>query len=711
MTEKRFTLKTKEGSQRLLVLFIVIIFVFSFFGQMIQSNCGKIKIERITIDSRGAELNGELYYPAGTCSEDSLPGVVVTHGGGCNFGVSRGIAYELARRGFVVFNVSAYGSGASNMPRYDENGNGENGLVIFLSPMGLLDAVNYLRSLAFVDPTRVGLIGHSMGAGRSATTALTDCGFYTFNDIMINVLAETFGETFTEEEIYQDADTLAKDRLDEGQFALYEHIRDEKWVEYSTRLHSVILMGLDMVPLYAGTVEVAGHEVTRNVNCNVAYFSGEFDSFWSFNTKEETKASWYSPEQDLAFDTWYALNDEEAKLTELGGLFEASAADSAELKAAFDARTSRVIALASKETHSRDFLSTKMTTLISKFFEQTLGFNNGDLGAADSKPIDARSNSWYWRQICNCISMFAMFGLILSLAGILIHTKTFGPCVIEVAESDRPKFNKKVYWLSALATVIFGFLAIYIALGSSGLQTAMMFTPNQFLPLTRNAFMTAAFLVMLAIASIIILAYATSNNKKATGESGLKALNIKVGAARVWKYILLAICLIAGAYASLAVIDYFFGQDYRAWMTIFTQMKADYWFIALKYAIPYFFLYLIISAAINYCIRTDIPEWKDDLLTVVINSLGIWLCALINYLIVYFNGYQGVFFCNFFIAYQVVLIVPITVFLSRKLYRLTNSIWPGAALNALLVSWSLTSAVGVGDVYIAQTWLGNFLNF
>lgn len=711
MPTKKYTLTTKEGCKKLFALFIVIIFVVSLIGQLIQTNCGSIKIERINFDARGSELNGELYTPAGVSSKDKLPGVVVTHGGGCGFGVTRGIAYELARRGFVVFNVSAYGSGASTMPRYDENGNGEEGLVIFMSPMGLLDAVNYLRSLPYVDPTRVGLIGHSMGAGRSATTALTDCGYYTFNDIMINVLADDFGQTFTEEEIYEDADTLAAERLDDGQLALYEHIRAEKKEYYDTRLHAVILMGLDMVPLYAGTATVAGYEVPRNVNCNVAYFSGEYDSFWSFPTKEETKASWYANGKDLAFETWYGLDDQNAANTEFGKLYEVSAADNAGLKAAFDSRTARITALATKETHSRDFLSTKMTSLISKYFEQTLGYNRGELGAAGSAPIDARSNSWYWRQVCNAIAMFAMFGMIVALAGILFRTDAFSPCVNEVEDSARPKLDKKATWIGAIATIVLSFLAIYLALGSSGLVSAMWLTPNDAFPIVRNAFMTGFFLIELAVMSVIIVCFYCFYNKKKGLDTGFKALNVKTKFVNALKYIAAAIILIAAAYGSLAVIDYFFGQDYRFWMTIFTVMKADYWFIALRYAIPFFLLYLVISCGVNYSVRTDIPAWKDDLYAIVINSAGIWLCALINYLIVYFNGYQGVFFCNFFIAYQVVLIVPLTVFISRKLYRLTNSIWPGAALNALLVSWSLASAAGIGDVYIAQTWLGNFLNF
>lgn len=703
------SLKDREGRIRLLWLLLAIIFFSSLLGQLFQTDFGKIKIEQITTDFRGAELNGELYYPAGTSSQDKLPAVVVTHGGGCGYGVTKGIASELARRGFVVFNMSAYGSGMSTWPKYDELGNGESGVVIFMTTMGLLDGVDFVRNLAFVDETRVGLIGHSMGAGRAATTAKADCGFLTLNDALINLLSDSFGQKFTEEEILLDADTLAADRLNDAELAEYNLLRAEKAAYFDSRLKSVILMGLDMVPLYSEPVSIAGHEVTRNVNCNVGYFSGEYDSFWSFPDKDGAKSSWYS--SDINFDTWYSLDDNAGSSEVCGNLYDTSVVDNAKLKEAFDNRDARIVSLASKETHSRDFFSTKMSTMISRYFEQTLGYNNGELGSASSSPIAASKNIWPWRSILNCIAMFAMFTMIIVLAAMLLSTKFFGACLAQANEDARPKLDKKGRVIVSILTAVVGFLAIYIALGSSGLVSAMVLNPSALFPVTRNAFMTGFVLLYLVIGTVLIVMVTGLLSKKNGAKASLSVVFPKIGFVKVLKCILLAITLVAAAYASLGVINYFFGQDYRFWMTIFPLMKADYWFIALRYAVPFFFMYLLIGAGINYTTRSDIPEWKDTLNAVIINSVGIWICALINYAIVFFNGYQGVFFCNFFIAYQILLVFPVTVLFTRKMYKLTNTLWVGAALNSLLVSWSLTAATGLGDIYVAQTTLGNFLNF
>ena len=133
------------------------------------------------------------------------------------------------------------------------------------------------------------------------------------------------------------------------------------------------------------------------------------------------------------------------------------------------------------------------------------------------------------------------------------------------------------------------------------------------------------------------------------------------------------------------VIEYLFAQDYRGWMTVFSDMKGEYWVIGLRYVVFIFPMYLIMGAAINFTVRNDIPQWKDTLITVITNSLGIWICCLINILLAK-TSYDGTLFSSFICSYQFLLCVPLTVYISRKLYNMTKNIWTGAALNSSLLS-------------------------
>ena len=214
-----------------------------------------------------------------------------------------------------------------------------------------------------------------------------------------------------------------------------------------------------------------------------------------------------------------------------------------------------------------------------------------------------------------------------------------------------------------------------------------------------------------AIAALIQLIINVIFNKKEGNCTGLRVVNLGIGFKNVLKSLAIAVILLIAAYASLAVMEYFFGQEYRIWMTEFSEMKADYWFLALRYAIILFPMFIIIAAGTNYSVRRDIPEWKDTLITVLVSSAGIWLCCLLNYVIAQNTTFNGTFFSSFICSYQMLVVVPIIVYINKKLYKLTNSIWVGAALSALIISWSFVCSLGINDTFYGQTWLGNFLSY
>ena len=60
MSEK-LNLSTEKGCRKILAILLCVVLLSSFFAQLISSNFGSIKISTLTIDSRGAELDIDLY--------------------------------------------------------------------------------------------------------------------------------------------------------------------------------------------------------------------------------------------------------------------------------------------------------------------------------------------------------------------------------------------------------------------------------------------------------------------------------------------------------------------------------------------------------------------------------------------------------------------------------------------------------------------------
>lgn len=608
---KKMTLKTKEGCLKLTAIFIVVLMLSALIARAFQNDFGKIKVEQVTFDSRGAAINAELYYPVGTNDTDSLPGIVVTHGGGCALGVTKGIAAELARRGFVVLNVSAYGTGLSDQPDYDESGQGKDGFDMLKATNGVYDSVCFLKTLRFVDKTRIGAVGHSMGAIRTFSAARLDAGYYSLNDIMLNILYNTFGLEITEEQLDVDADSIAAEMLNSDQLEHYNSLKESEAAKFDTRIKAAVPLGVSTDLLLGtgkATVNVAGHEVLRSIQTNIAYVSGNYDVVWGF---------------------------------------------------------------------------TESATV----------------------PLATSSQIWAWRAVFNFVAMLAMFGLLLSVGSLILKTKKYGVCVCSVENAARPDTNKAVYWAVGLFTVVVTFVAIYLA----NIHGIMLYDPGMNLPLGRGAALLIYFLLIVAGGSLVALVFNVVLSLKKTGKTGLANLNFRMPVLSGLKCLAFSIILIIVGYTALAVSEYFFGQDFRLWMISLSDMKVEWWTLGLRYALILFPLYLVISSSVNYTIRRDIPEWKDTLITVIINSAGIWLCCLVNYILAR-TSFDGALFSNFQSSYQYVLWVPITVYLARKMYNLTKNVWTGALLNTFIITWSIMSSLGVNDTFWGQHWVGNFFN-
>ncbi|TPG10853.1 alpha/beta hydrolase [Sphingomonas oligophenolica] len=100
--------------------------------------------------SDGTIMAGLLYRPATATPQTPAPGILAVHGYINTRETQSPFAIEFARRGYVVLALDQRGHGGSGGAATRDGFGGPEGLA-------------YLRGLRFVDPTRIGLEGHSMG--------------------------------------------------------------------------------------------------------------------------------------------------------------------------------------------------------------------------------------------------------------------------------------------------------------------------------------------------------------------------------------------------------------------------------------------------------------------------------------------------------------------------------------------------------------------
>ncbi|MFC4071400.1 dienelactone hydrolase family protein [Actinoplanes subglobosus] len=102
----------------------------------------------------------DVVHPSG---DGARPGVVVAHGFSGSARLMAPFGDTLAARGYVVVLLDLSGHGANRRPLPDQVAGTDASTEALQQDLGV--AVAHLRSLPGVDPARIALVGHSMGAG------------------------------------------------------------------------------------------------------------------------------------------------------------------------------------------------------------------------------------------------------------------------------------------------------------------------------------------------------------------------------------------------------------------------------------------------------------------------------------------------------------------------------------------------------------------
>ena len=168
--KKKAARKKKNLLPIALIVALILILGGGLLAHFIQTNgCVTIRDLRFMgIDSK--LMSALLYVPKGATKATPAPGIVAMHGFLNSRETQDGFAIEFARRGYVVLAPDLLGHGYSE-PALSTGS-------FFGSGIGGKAALDYLRSLDFVDKGNIGLEGHSFGAAGLITTAFANQDAY-----------------------------------------------------------------------------------------------------------------------------------------------------------------------------------------------------------------------------------------------------------------------------------------------------------------------------------------------------------------------------------------------------------------------------------------------------------------------------------------------------------------------------------------------------
>lgn len=150
--------KIKKSAKKWLCIAIALMLVSAISASFVQTDKGNVTIKSLAVETDlGYRMTANLFVPSTATAENPAPAVVSSHGAFNNKEMQDANAIELSRRGYVVLTI-------------DQPAHG-NTVDVVGGNVGVYQGTLVLSRLPYVDVTRIGVTGHSMG-GMSCNAAV-----------------------------------------------------------------------------------------------------------------------------------------------------------------------------------------------------------------------------------------------------------------------------------------------------------------------------------------------------------------------------------------------------------------------------------------------------------------------------------------------------------------------------------------------------------
>jgi hypothetical protein len=159
----------KKGPKFWFGVSLILILISCIGASILQSNFGSIRIIDLNLATDHQQtLHALMFIPKSASASNKVPVVITSHGWLNSAEVQDAASIELSRRGVAVIAMDAYSHGMSSNI-YLPQGRGAQAAI---DGMGMIALVEYVSSEVFdyIDTSRIGVMGHSMGGSNSWNT-------------------------------------------------------------------------------------------------------------------------------------------------------------------------------------------------------------------------------------------------------------------------------------------------------------------------------------------------------------------------------------------------------------------------------------------------------------------------------------------------------------------------------------------------------------
>lgn len=329
-------------------------------------------------------------------------------------------------------------------------------------------------------------------------------------------------------------------------------------------------------------------------------------------------------------------------------------------------------------THPWSHFSKQSTAATINFFDEAFGAPN---------PIAATSQVWQWKEFLNLLGLigFAMF--IVNFAILMVFTPFFSS--LQAKEPVAPRAftsgGKAWFWGCIGAGAVFGTVMFLPILNNVGSFTMAKAPWAQSSP-----WGIAAWAAACGVFAVLCMFAAYRFHGKKNGVN-LADTGVKIALKKLGKTALLALIVVAVSYGCVFFADYFFKADFRIWVLAVKAFDATKIFTAV---FPYMALFLIYYVAQSVAANSfnyntlGKRQWISTAVVALFNAIPPLVLLAVQYIHFFTSGYLAWPNANMQVVWliPVLVILPVTTIMSRKIYRATNNPYLPGIVNGIIVT-------------------------
>lgn len=599
--------QAKKKAKVWLCIALALMLVSMVAASVVQTSGGTVTVKDLRWETTsGKQMSGLLFVPQGVSAENKVPAIVVSHGMFNNREMQDLNYVELSRRGYVVLSMDMFSHGHS-----------ENVTDIGSILPGMYEAVKMLSTLSYVDTTKIGITGHSLG-GMSCNVAVA-----IDNAMPTKLIA-----------------------------AVLLNCADATYVDETTGAYADVYGSRD-----------------------VGIVAAQYDEFFMRQTDADgntTAPRDYLKNSNAQSFLYFGTDPAGKELREQGTVYTET----------IDGQEAMRVIYNPNIIHPWSHFSKSSTVATIEFFDQALGAPNA---------IAATNQVWQWKAAFNLLGLvgFAMF--VVNFANLMVFTPFFSSLrkKEDVVPAEFAKGGKLWFWGSLVLAAVFGTVMYLPILNNVGSFTMAKSPWAQSSPwgVACWAAVTGVFAILMMLASYYL-------HLKKNGVSA-ESRGIRMSWGTFGKTVLLAAIVVIVSYACVFFADYFFKTDFRIWVLGVKAFDASVLYTAVFPYLPLFLTYYIAASvaanSFNFNtlgVKNGKGNWINTAVLAAFNAIPPIVLLVIQYATFRSTGYLAFETGHMQIVwlFPVVVFLPVTTIMSRKIFRVTGNPYLPGIINGVLVT-------------------------